>query len=305
MRAWVIGGALLALGACGQSAPGVTGDACADDAAEPGAAVAACTARLDSGALDERARAEALVHRGAAQLRLGQTTAALRDFEAAMGADAENVAAVLGRADILIQSGQLDAAAPLVARAIASGQSPARAHFLDGRIAAELGDGAAAMAAYNAAISADPRHVGALIARGRIHAQQSDHDAALADYTAALAIAPHEAGAHAGSCWAHLAKGEDGPARLAAEAAILADARSFDARLCHGLALLRVQEWDGARAAYDAALELQPGNPTALFGRGVARRRAGDGDGRRDMNQARDFSPHVGRVFEEAGVRTN
>jgi hypothetical protein len=49
---------------------------------------------------------------------------------------------------------------------------------------------------------------------------------------------------------------------------------------------------------------VEPGNPTALFGRGVARRRGGDGDGSRDMNQARDFDHHIGEQFDRLGVRT-
>jgi hypothetical protein len=36
----------------------------------------------------------------------------------------------------------------------------------------------------------------------------------------------------------------------------------------------------------------------------VARRRSGDRDGRDDMNQARDFEPHIARAFEELGVET-
>ena len=57
-------------------------------------------------------------------------------------------------------------------------------------------------------------------------------------------------------------------------------------------------------AAFDAALAVEPGNPTALFGRGVARRRSGESAGREDMNQARDFDGHIGEAFDEWGVET-
>jgi hypothetical protein len=67
---------------------------------------------------------------------------------------------------------------------------------------------------------------------------------------------------------------------------------------------LRAEEWLEAKASYDAALEVEPGNPSALFGRGVARRRSGDGEGREDMNRARDFSSNIGRTVEELGVVT-
>jgi lipoprotein NlpI len=67
---------------------------------------------------------------------------------------------------------------------------------------------------------------------------------------------------------------------------------------------LRARQWDAARDSYDAALAITPGNPTALFGRGVARRRGGDDLGTADMNQARDFSPNIDQAFNRLGVDT-
>ena len=95
-----------------------------------------------------------------------------------------------------------------------------------------------------------------------------------------------------------------GQARNDAEAAVTADARQVDAQLCRGILQLRGGEWENARHAFEAALAVEPGNPTALFGRGVARRRSGEGAGREDMNQARDFDSHIGEAFDEWGVET-
>ena len=67
---------------------------------------------------------------------------------------------------------------------------------------------------------------------------------------------------------------------------------------------LRGGEWADARTSFEAALAVEPGNPTALFGRGVARRRGGDSDGSDDMNLARDFDRHIGEAFDDMGVRT-
>jgi len=74
--------------------------------------------------------------------------------------------------------------------------------------------------------------------------------------------------------------------------------------VCRGILQLRNREWGGARTSFEAALAREPGNPVALFGRGVARRRGGDDDGREDMNRARDFDRHIGEKFDAWGVDT-
>jgi Flp pilus assembly protein TadD len=85
---------------------------------------------------------------------------------------------------------------------------------------------------------------------------------------------------------------------------VAAAPENVEAQLCRGVLQLRGGDWANARAAFEAALAVEPGNPTALFGRGVARRRSGDNDGRDDMNRARDFDRHIGERFDELRVAT-
>jgi Flp pilus assembly protein TadD len=77
-----------------------------------------------------------------------------------------------------------------------------------------------------------------------------------------------------------------------------------EGQLCRGVLQLREEQWAEAKTSFEAALAVESGNPIALFGRGVARRRSGDRDGTEDMNQARDFDGNIGQQFDRFGVRT-
>lgn len=279
--------------------------ACADAERDPQERVAACTELLESGALDETARAAAQANRGVAQREAGDVTAALRDFEAALRADAEQPQALEGRAAILLASGQLDAAEPLVDRLIAGGHALANAHLMKGDIAALRGDHAAAIASYDAAIAERADLALALAHRARSKLREGNAAGAREDYDAAIRANGALAEARAGRCWLNLNEDRDlEQARNDAEAAVAAEPRLVEAQLCRGVLQLRGGEWANARASFEAALAVEPGNPMALFGRGVARRRSGDGDGRQDMNLARDFNRNIGRSFDDWGVET-
>lgn len=307
VRKLVLLGFALAMAACGEVDPlAAARAACANAESETEAQISACTTLIESGELGQSERAIALANRGSARVVAGDITQALRDFEAALAADDQNMHAIMGRASILIDSGQVDAAQPLVERLVASGAYRDNAHFLAGRIAAQRGDIAAALGAYDAAIAANPRFAPALANRAGLKQTQQDYPGALADYDAAIAINPRLSPALAGRCWTRVLQ-EDGDiprARADGDAAVSYDPRNVNGQLCRGLLQLRASDWAGAQESYEAALEVEPGNPAALFGRGVARRRAGDGAGREDMNQARDFDRHIAQRFDDLGVRS-
>ncbi|MGH6950746.1 MAG: tetratricopeptide repeat protein [Vitreimonas sp.] len=313
---WRLAGAglaLLVLAACDRQQLGQQGDplaqarqACADEGAEAEARMEACSTLIESGELSSADRAAALSNRGAATYEAGDVTGALRDFRAALDADENAMLAVKGRATILVESGQLDAAEPLVRRLVESGEYEAEAHYLTGVIAQQRGDIEGAMQAFDASIAADRRFAPAYAQRAAIKQKRENYAGAMADYYEAIEINPQLAPARAGRCWTSVLM-EDSNMRRAredADAAVEADPRHIQGQLCRGLLQLRAGEWADARTSYEAALEVEPGNPNALFGRGVARRRGGDNDGTEDMNRARDFDEHVTGRFEEQGVRT-
>lgn len=277
--------------------------ACADGA--PQTRVAACTRLIESGELDDSARADVQALRGDAHRANDAVTAALRDYEAALRIDENNARALEGRAGILLDSGQLDAAEPLIDRLISSGRPSANAFRIKGDIALQRGAYTDAISHFNEAIRADGQLALAYAHRARAKERLEDQDGARADYASAIRLNGALAEARAGRCWLNLRTQRDlDQARNDAEAAVAAEPRNVDAQLCRGVLQLRGGEWANAQRAFEAALAVEPGNPTALFGRGVARRRSGDSTGREDMNQARDFDRHIGEAFDDWGVET-
>lgn len=305
---WLLGASLACvLVACEEPDPlaGVRA-ACANAESEAEARIEACGTLIASGTLSEADRAAALAHRGSALYEAGDAEGANADFRAALAVDEANTDAMLGRALVLVDSGQLDAAEPLAQRLIEAGAHLSQAHLIVGDIALRRGDIGAATEAFDRAIEADARNAEAFAQRARTKIGNEDPVGALADYDAAIRINPQLSPAYAGRCWVRVLQ-EDGDlaaARRDADEAASLDPRNVQGQLCRGLLQLRAEEWDSARDSYNAALEVEPGNPQALFGRGVARRRGGDRAGTEDMNLARDFDRHVGEWFDERGVRT-
>jgi tetratricopeptide (TPR) repeat protein len=297
----------LVLAACQQPAPedplAQARQTCADAEAASAARIEACSAVVEAGG-EAAAQAEALAHRGDAKRSLNDVTGALRDYEAALAANAENVPALTGRGAILLASGQLDAATPLLERAVAGDQS-GRADMLLGRIALQRGDYATAVTHLDAAIAKSPNMAEALAARARAKQRLDDNAGARADYNAAIRADGTLAEARAGRCWLNLIEDVELPqARNDAEAAAAADPQLVEGQICRGILQLRGEEWAHAQASFEAALQVEPGNPSALFGRGVARRRGGDNGGTRDMNQARNFDSRITDTFIDYGVNT-
>ena len=309
---WALGlMAALGLAACEKPDPlAAARTRCADTHLAPNQQIAACAQVIDAGALEPADHAALLANRGFAHRAAGEPTAALRDFTAALALNGQDLHAKLGRAGILADSGQLDAAQPLIDAVIESGQFAAEAHYVRGNINARHGDSANAMQDFDTAIAADPRMADAFAYRARLKQDASDLDGALADYNAALGIEDHHAKARAGRCWVRVLQIGDaddadiGPARADAEAAIAADARNLQSQLCLGVIQLRNGEWGAAHATYDAALAISPASAAALYGRGLAERGEGDNHaGGRDIDHAYQFNSRIDRDFVELGVR--
>ncbi|HRE45400.1 MAG TPA: tetratricopeptide repeat protein [Terricaulis sp.] len=269
-----------------------------------GGDIGACTTLIDDPAIAAPQRGAYLVSRGQARRALGETTAALRDFEAALRADPNQAGASLGRGEILLESGQLDAAQPLFERALAAGPS-GRASLGLARIADAHGDVPGAITHLHAALTADPNLAEAHALRARILKQSGDLEGARREYAHAIRIDSALAVARAGRCRLNLETNESlDQARDDAAAGVLADPANVEAQICRGILQLRDREAEAALASFAAALEVEPGNPEALFGHGIARMRTGDSQGSRDMNRARQFSSHIGQRFEQLGVST-
>jgi len=309
MRVWRVLALAIGLAACGQTATTVKpGAACGQDGLSPADTIREGSAAIDQGALDDQARANALANRGFAQSAKDDPSAALRDFVAALALNPENIHAKLGRAQILADSGQLDAAQPLIDSVIASGQFKAEAYAVRGNINARRGDDAAAISDFDTALQANPRMASVLAYRGQLKQDRHDLPGARADFDAAITIDAHNAKALAGRCWNRVevmgeATSDVDAARSDGEAAIAANSSLLDGQLCLGLVLMKQEQWSRARAVYNDAVTLSPANAAALYGRGVAAKKDGDSHGGADIDHAYQINSRIDAEFERLGVR--
>jgi tetratricopeptide (TPR) repeat protein len=304
-KLWLIGAlSALALAACEPPDETAQEASACLEAEETEARIAACTTAAEDDALPAELRSQALSARADAQFEGGDVTAALRDYASALELDPENPGALLGRAGILIDSGQLDAAEPLAQRAHNANQS-SRSNELLGTIALRRGQYPEAIAFFNAALEHEPRLATAMSSRARAKQRSGDEEGAAEDFDRAIQIDGNLADARAGRCWMDLnAERELERARADADAAVAADPHNVEGQLCRGVLQLRERQWADAKTSFDAVLAIDAGNTTALFGRGVARNRTGDHGGTRDMNQARDFESNISDRFADLGVNT-
>lgn len=304
-RLWLLGaGMALALAACERGPEPADEAAACLNAREAEARIAACGVAAQDAALTPEQRSVALSTRGDAYDESGDVTAALRDYREALELDENNPSALLGQGRILVNSGQLDAAEPVLRRSIELNSS-ARANELMGRIALERGQYPDAIGFFNTALQHEGRSATAFAGRARAKQRANDIEGAAQDYSNAIQLDGDLAEARAGRCWLDLNEHREfARARSDADAAVAADPTNVEGQLCRGILQLRERQWDDAKVSFEAVLARDAGNTTALFGRGVARNRTGDRGGTRDMNQARDFESNISDRFADLGVNT-
>ena len=304
-KSWLLVAVLaLALGACERENVELDDINACLSAEEAEAKIEACTAAAQNESLTPEQRSVAFSTRGDANDEAGDVTTALRDYGSALQLDEANPAALLGRGRILLASGQLDAAEPVLRRAVELNQL-GQANELLGQIMVRRGEFSEAITLFNAALDHEPRSATALAGRARAKQRLGDLDGAANDFSAAIRVDDRLAEARAGRCWLDLNESRElERARRDADAAVAANPNLVEGQLCRGVLQLRDGQWADAKTAFDAALAVESGNPIALFGRGVARWRSGDNAGTEDMNQARDFDDNIGAQFDRFGVRT-
>jgi tetratricopeptide (TPR) repeat protein len=304
-------GLVLALGACDFIQPSQPEDPsgrlaaeCADQRRDGAEREAACSQLLDLADIDQTVRAEALAHRGEVRRDGGQPTQALADFNAALAIAPEQSGAQLGKAAILIESGQLQAAEPMVEAVIERGELLGQAHLIRGNLRLRWGDVSRAVQDYDAAIAADSRLADAYAQRGSAKQGYEEFGQAREDFDRAINIESENAVARAGRCWNRLLQDQGaGDARNDAEVAVRAAPEMFSAQTCLGMAALKVEDYPVALAAYEAAVAIEPGNAEALYGRGVARIRNGQRrEGNDDVDQAQRFNSRADARFRALDV---
>jgi tetratricopeptide (TPR) repeat protein len=203
-----------------------------------------------------------------------------------------------------------------------------------GRLRAEIGQHARAVADYGRALRIDQNLAQAYAERGFIHEQRGAFDRAIRDYDAALAVdpglaialerrdealvaladsyrgqveaftealtrSPNDTQLLNGRCWVRGVNGEELDAALAdCNAALLLEpgfAAALDSR---GLVNLKRGAFAEAFADYDAALAVDPGRGHYLYGRGLARLGMGQAvEAQQDFAAAETAEPGVTSLY--------
>jgi tetratricopeptide (TPR) repeat protein len=167
-----------------------------------------------------------------------------------------------------------------------------------------------AIADFDEAIRLEPKFAPAFIARGVEYLDKKEYDRAIADYTEALLMKPKPvertvAYAFTDRCWARFLVGRDLQDALddCTKALNLRpnDATTLNAR---GFTYLKLGEFDRSIADFDAALTVNSKMAVSFYGRGLARRGAGDGQAAdKDIEMARTIRADIADAVAEYGVQ--
>jgi tetratricopeptide (TPR) repeat protein len=161
-----------------------------------------------------------------------------------------------------------------------------------------------AIAAFDEAIRLNPNYGGAFANRAAAYVKKNDFARGAQDYDEALRLNPGLEHIWHGRCWARAVLGELQVALEACNRALqsgLHNAATYDSL---GLIHLKMDQHEAAIDHYNSALRHDPKLAGALYGRGLARLKAGDQAGSdADIMQAKTIAAGIGDDFARYGVK--
>lgn len=149
-----------------------------------------------------------------------------------------------------------------------------------------------------------PRDANLYLNRGIAYFNKSDYAKAVADYDEALRLDPKMSPALNNRCLTRAVMGSNLEGALADCNEVLKlvpnDPYAHDNI---GLINLKLKQYDKAIAQYNLSLRTDPDRARALYGRGLARTRNGQGPaGISDMSTASGIQPNIAEEFKRYGV---
>ncbi|MEM1225081.1 MAG: tetratricopeptide repeat protein [Planctomycetota bacterium] len=203
--------------------------------------------------------------RASAWWALGETVAAMRDFDAA----------------------------------IEKGYTEAHAYSSRGLFHAANGDADRAIADYEKALELDPDDITPIINRGAVHMSIQEFGAAIEDYTAALEVRVGDISLLRQRALAFKASGELRRAIQDFDSILAKDPRDVAAIMGRGYVRFQQRQYAAASADFSAALELNRDDPVAWNNRGYNRYQLGkSSEALEDYNQAIELAPEYGLAHQ-------
>ncbi len=242
-------------------------------------------------------------NRGSALQELGQSSAALRDYDQAIALDPGFAPAHSNRGVVLHDLRRFDAALESCNKAVGLDPHFAEAQFNRANALKGLGQWQAALEGYDKAIALRPNYAEAHFNRGNLLRQRARWEAALASYDSAIAIRTNFAPAHANRAYvlAELERWEEALAGF--DRAITIRADLAEAHLGRGNALKALKRLAEALSSYDRAISINPNLPEAFSNRGLALKELGQLDAAlASCNRAITIDPKLAASYLNRGV---
>ncbi|MFN4041558.1 MAG: DUF3857 domain-containing protein [Brevundimonas sp.] len=240
---------------------------------------------------------EALSGRGSSYYHLGRWDRSLADYRALKSAYPASGVGLYGELRALRRLQRNDEARTLIQVRLQA--EPTDATALTAMVRAARGADSApeALAALDAALDAAPDADALLSLRAETRAFAGDDAGAREDYATVRRWAAGDPALLNNLCWSQAVSGFDLERALAdcEAAAASGEAASLDSR---AMALLQLERFEDARAAYGEALALEPYQSASLFGQGLARRALGDDAGAEDIRRAIAIDIDAAEDFE-------
>ncbi|MDB5973399.1 MAG: hypothetical protein JWR07_159 [Nevskia sp.] len=248
----------------------------------------------------DREEARDLVERAQAHAQKQEFDAALRDFGRAIDNFPGESWLYQARAEMQAGRKAYPEALADLGRAIelAAEKDRAAIYFNRGETYLGAGDVDHALDDLTRAIMLDPKLENANLERAEVYLGKGDSAGAMPDLDRAIQLNPHSSRAYTARCWARTTL-QRGKAALAdCDAAIDADPNDVEALMTRAAVNLNTDQFAAAIRDYSAVLKRWPDRAVAQYGRGLARRSAGDATGGAvDMAAAIRLDPAVGANF--------
>ncbi len=214
--------------------------------------------------------------RGFFKYELGQSPAAIADYDRSITLDPENANTYALRGGARFQLGQTKAAINDLDRAIQIDPQLANAYLLRGTIKASLEQLPAAMKDLDRAIAIEPKNATCYSVRALIKSKLGQKQAAIADLDKAIAIDPKFADAYSNRGGIKLELGQKQAALDDYDRAVAVAPQSASAYSSRCGVRFQLKQYQLAISDCDQAIKLDPKNPTAYLNLGLAKYQSGD-----------------------------
>ncbi len=263
-----------------------------------GKAVATYTLALKDTGLPNDRRAAILNDRAVANVRLGETKAALEDYNRAVELFPEYPVAYNNRGNLLLALGKSDEATKDFDRALALAPGYAAAYSNRGNAKMKLGKSDQAIADFTKAIELMPASAPPLSGRGLAYLSVGKPHAAVRDFSRAVSADARFASAYRNRAEARMAIGQRDDAIEDLSRAVAFDANNSELYVVRGYAYLLAGNTASAIKDFSKAIELDPKLSPAYEGRGLANGIAeAFDDAYSDLNRAIALDPRSPVAF--------